>query len=155
MSVRRQHLWGNLMAGGAGVEWYFGYNFPNNDLNCENWRSRDHMWDLTRYALEFFHDHLPFAKMQHHDELTSTRDDYCLAYPGQVYAIYLPTGGTTDLDLGPSTATFQIRWFNPREGGPLQMGTLASTTGPGKVNIGQPAKNTDKDWVALVECTEQ
>ena len=67
--IRRQHLWGNLMAGGAGVEWYFGYNFPNNDLNCEDWRSRDHMWDLTRYALEFFHDHLPFAKMEHHDEL--------------------------------------------------------------------------------------
>ena len=60
----RQHLWGNLMAGGAGVEWYFGYNFPHNDLNCESWRSRDHMWDLTRYALEFFHNHLPFAQME-------------------------------------------------------------------------------------------
>ena len=40
-----EHLWGNLMAGGAGVEWYFGYTFPHNDLNCENWRNRDHMWD--------------------------------------------------------------------------------------------------------------
>ena len=98
--VRREHLWGNLMAGGAGVEWYFGYKFPHNDLNCENWRSRDHMWDLTRYALDFFRDHLPFAKMQHHDELTSAPDDYCFADPGQVYAIYLPRGGTTDLDLG-------------------------------------------------------
>ncbi|MCX5643202.1 MAG: DUF5060 domain-containing protein [Phycisphaerae bacterium] len=153
--VRRQHLWGNLMAGGAGVEWYFGYSFPNNDLNCENWRTRDHLWDLTRYALEFFHDHLPFAKMEYHDELTFTRGDYCLAYPGRVYAIYLPSGGTTDLDLGKTTATFQIRWFNPREGGPLQMGTLASTTGPGKVNLGQPQRDTDKDWVALVERPEQ
>jgi hypothetical protein len=153
--IRRQHLWGNLMAGGAGVEWYFGYSYPNNDLNCENWRSRDHLWDLTRYALEFFHDHLPFAKMSHHDELTSVPDDYCLAYPGQVYAIYLPSGGTTDLDLAQTTATFQIRWFDPRAGGPLQMGTLASTTGPGKVNIGQPLKDTDKDWVALVERSEQ
>ncbi len=153
--VRRKHLWGNLMAGGAGVEWYFGYNFPNNDLNCENWRTRDHMWDLTRYALDFFHDHLPYQKMSFHDELTSAPDDYCFACPGEVYAIYLPSGGSTSLDLGGTTATFQIRWFNPREGGLLQMGTTASTTGPGKVNIGQPPEDTDKDWVALVEDTEQ
>ncbi|MBA7605015.1 hypothetical protein ES703_12143 [subsurface metagenome] len=52
--VRHKHLWAHLMAGGAGVEWYFGYKFAHNDLNCEDWRSRDHMWDLTRYALEFF-----------------------------------------------------------------------------------------------------
>ncbi len=153
--ARAQHLWGNLMAGGAGCEWYFGYNFPNNDLNCESWRSRDHLWDMTRYALEFFHDCLPFAKMSHHDELTSAPDDYCFADPGQVYAIYLPAGGTTDLDLGKATATFLIRWFNPRAGGPLQMGMLASASGPGKVNIGQPPTDTDRDWVALVKRAEQ
>jgi hypothetical protein len=153
--ARAQHLWGNLMAGGAGCEWYFGYNFPNNDLNCESWRSRDHLWDMTRYALGFFRDYLPFAKMSHHDELTSAPDDYCFAAPGQVYAIYLPAGGTTDLDLGNAAAMFLIRWFNPRAGGPLQMGTLVSTSGPGKVNIGQPPADTDRDWVALVKRSEQ
>ncbi|MCL5280430.1 MAG: DUF5060 domain-containing protein [Planctomycetes bacterium] len=153
--ARAQHLWGNLMAGGAGCEWYFGYRFPNNDLNCESWRSRDHLWDMTRYALGFFHDYLPFVKMSHHDELTSSPDDYCFADPGQVYAIYLPAGGTTDLDLGNATATFLIRWFNPRAGGPLQMGTLVSTSGPGNVNIGQPPADTDRDWVVLVRRSEQ
>ena len=150
-NVRKKHLWGNLMAGGAGVEWYFGYRFRHNDLNCENWRSREHMWEMTRYALEFFHDHLPFARMKHHDELTSAPDDYCLANPGSIYAVYLPYGGTTDLDVGAETGTFRVRWFNPREGGPLQTGTLVSTTGPGTVEIGQPTRDTDKDWVALIE----
>jgi hypothetical protein len=150
-TVRTKHLWGNLMAGGAGVEWYFGYQFPNNDLNCENWRSRDHLWDLTRFAVEFFHDHLSFAKMNHHDELTSAPDAYCLADPSVAYAIYLPAGGTTNLDVGSTTATFRIRWFNPRTGGPMQAGTITSTTGPGIVRIGQPAADTDKDWLALVE----
>jgi hypothetical protein len=149
--VRKQHLWGNLMAGGAGGEWYFGYQFAHNDLNCENWRSRDHMWDLTRYALEFFQNYLQFARMYHHDELTSVPDDYCLASPGYVYAIYLPTGGTTDLDLGPAGGTFRIRWFNPRQGGPTEVGTLTSATGPGRINIGQPPRDTDKDWIALVD----
>lgn len=149
-SVRTKHLWGNLMAGGAGIEWYFGYRFAHNDLNCESWRSREHMWDLTRYALEFVRDHLPFAQMNHHDELTSAEDDYCFADPGSVYAVYLPSGGTTDLDLGTSTESFRIRWFNPREGGPMRIGTVALVTGPGSVSIGQPQIDTDKDWVALI-----
>jgi hypothetical protein len=152
--IRQKHLWANLMAGGAGVEWYFGYTFSHNDLNCESWYSRDHMWDMTRYALEFFHDRLPFYRMSHHDELTSAPDDYCLADPGQIYAIYLPSGGTTDLDLGAATGTFHIRWFNPRQGGPMQVGPLAAVTGPGKVNIGEAPLESDKDWVALVKRIE-
>ena len=28
-TIRYKVLWGNLMAGGAGVEWYFGYNIPS------------------------------------------------------------------------------------------------------------------------------
>ena len=149
--VRKKHLWGNLMAGGAGVEWYFGYNFPNNDLNCEDWRSRDHLWDLTSYALEFFHQHLPFAEMAHSDELTSSKDDYCLAKPGQVYAVYLPSGGTTNLELGESSTTFTVQWYNPRSGGPLQMGTITEISGPGSAAVGQPPQDTDKDWVALIK----
>jgi len=154
--VRKKHLWGNLMAGGAGVEWYFGYNFPNNDLTCEDWRSRDHMWDLTRYALEFFHQHLPFTEMTHHDELTTSKDDYCFAKTGQIYAVYLPSGGTTDLDLGESSATFIVQWYNPRTGparrpAGLQAGTIAEITGPGTVAIGYPPQDTDKDWLALIK----
>jgi hypothetical protein len=149
--VRTKHLWGNLMAGGAGVEWYFGYRFAHNDLNCESWRSREKMWDQTRYALEFVRDHLPFARMQHHDELTSAKEDYCFADPGSVYAVYLPQGGSTNLDLGTTTDPFTIRWYNPREGGPMRIGTVGLVTGPGLVDIGQPRVNTDMDWVALIE----
>jgi hypothetical protein len=149
--VRAKHLWGNLMAGGAGVEWYFGYKFPHNDLNCEDWRSRDRMWDQTRCALEFFHKHLPFPRMAGADELTSSANDYCFARPGEVYAIYLPSGGTTDLDLGTAAATFTVQWYNPREGGPFNKGTVATVTGPGKVSVGEPPRDTGKDWVALVK----
>lgn len=151
--VRTRHLWGNLMAGGAGVEWFFGYRFAHNDINCETWRSREHLWDLTRYALEFFRNHLPFATMNHHSELTSAPDAYCLANPGTVYAVYLPSGGTTDLDLGSAYRMFRIRWYNPRRGGPLELGTTATVSGPGAVNIGQPPRDTDKDWAALIEVT--
>lgn len=40
-NARANALWGNLMAGGYGVEWYFGYASPNSDLTCQDFRSRD------------------------------------------------------------------------------------------------------------------
>jgi hypothetical protein len=153
--VRHKHLYGNLMAGGAGVEWYFGYNFAHNDLNCEDWRSRDHMWDLTRYALEFFRNHLPFTKMQHNDELTDAEDDYCFARPGEVYAIYLPKGGTTKLNLARSRGSFSVKWFNPRVGGELQRGTVRAVRGPGWVSVGPPPSEREKDWIVLVESKQE
>lgn len=149
--VRKLHLWGNLMAGGAGVEWYFGYKFPHNDLNCEDWRSRDRMWDQTRHALDFFQQHLPFAEMKPADGLLSARGASCLARMGEVYAIYLPNGGTTDLNFGRLAAPFNVLWFNPREGGALQEGTLKQTRGPGLAPLGEPPAEKAKDWVAIVK----
>jgi hypothetical protein len=148
---RKLALWGNLMAGGSGVEWYFGHRFPHMDINCEDWRTRDVMWNQTRYALEFFHKHLPFTEMRPHDALTSAKSDYCFAKPGQIYAVYLPQGGTTHLDLGDATATFSVRWYNPRLGGPLRIGSVREVTGPGSVAIGHPPRDPDQDWVTLIE----
>jgi len=143
---RKNCLWGNLMAGGAGCEWYFGYKFPNNDLNCEDWRSRDLMWDLTRYGLEFFRNYLPFKQMTPADSLVS--NGWCLAKPGQVYAVYLPDGGTTDMNL--TAGRYTVQWYNPRAGGELQNGSVTKITGPGKVCLGNPPADSSKDWVVLV-----
>ncbi len=38
------------MAGGAGVEWYFGYRNEHDDLGMEDWRSRAAMWRQSRAA---------------------------------------------------------------------------------------------------------
>ena len=148
---RKQALWGNLMGGGAGVEWYFGHQFPHMDINCEDWRSRDIMWNQTRYALTFFRTYLPFWQMTPTNHLTSTKDDFCFAKVGGVYAIYLPNGGTTKLDLADSRGTFTIKWFNPRKGGGLQAGDVKKVKGPGAVSIGNPPAEADNDWVALIE----
>jgi len=145
---RTQGLWGNLMAGGSGSEWYFGFNYPNGDRDCEDWRSRDHLWDLTRFALEFFRDHLPFPQMNPASSLTSGGTDHCLALPGQVYAIYLPQGGTTSLAL--PAGDFSVAWFDPRNGGPLLPGTVSMVSGPGSVALGSPPSDPTADWAILV-----
>ena len=47
-NARKNALWGNIMAGGAGVEWYFGYKHPHSDLTCQDWRTRANMWRQSR-----------------------------------------------------------------------------------------------------------
>ena len=144
---RKNCLWANLMAGGAGCEWYFGYKFAHNDLNCEDWRSRDRMWDQTRYALEFFHKYLPFEQMAPADNLVSA--GWCFAKAAEVYAVYLPDGGTAALDI--TDGSFTVRWYNPRVGGVLQKGSVETVAGPGKVELGTPPAEKDNDWVVLVK----
>jgi hypothetical protein len=45
---------------------------------------------------------------------------YCFAKAGEIYLVYLPTGGTADLDLSGVAGNFDLSWFNPREGGELR-----------------------------------
>jgi hypothetical protein len=146
---RQQALWGNLMGGGGGVEWYFGYDYPHSDLNCEDWRSRERMWDQTRHAREFFEKHLPFWEMQPDNSLAEGGKALVLAKPGEVYAVYLPEGGTARLKA--NEGTYSIRWFNPRSGGDLQEGSVANAQSSGALNLGQPPSDPKKDWAVLVK----
>jgi hypothetical protein len=154
--VRKLCLWGTLTAGGAGVEYYFGYQLPENDLVCEDFRSRDQSWDYCRIALDFFRtEKIPFERMACHDELVgnekNTNSRYCFARPGEIYVVYLPSGGTADLDLSHVQGTsLTVKWFNPRRGGALQVGSVKQVTGPGKVSLGQPPADAEEDWVVLV-----
>jgi hypothetical protein len=148
---RKNGLWGTLTAGGWGNEWYFGYQHAHSDLTLEDFRSRDRWWDYCRYALEFFTEHdLPVVDMSCSDELTPADDDYCFCKPGQVYVVYLKNGGASTLDLSDSTGTFEVRWYDPRNGGPLQAGSLNSVRGGAVRSLGKPPTDQDKDWAILV-----
>ena len=74
---------------------------------------------------------------------------WCLARPGEMYAVYLPEGGSTYLKL--IRGNYIIKWYNPRSGGKLQNGSVTGVTGPGKVSIGNPPNDGDKDWAVLVK----
>lgn len=152
---RKQGLWGNLMGGGAGVEWYFGHQYPHMDINCEDWRSRDIMWDQTQYAMNFFQTYIPFWEMTPADQLTSAEDDYCFAKVGEIYAIYLPNGGTTELDLSGFDSEFEVKWYNPRTGGSLKNGSLNIVKGGEWRNIGAPPEAQNKDWAVVIKRIEK
>lgn len=153
--VRKQTLWGNIMAGGAGVEYYFGYKLPENDLVCEDFRSRDRSWDFCRIALDFFHENkIPFQEMVNRNTLIGNpengKEKYCLARDGEVYVVYLGYVPTAALDLSDAQGSFQVKWFNPRTGGALQNGAVRQVKGGVKVDLGQAPTDPGEDWVILV-----
>ncbi|WP_372794501.1 DUF5060 domain-containing protein [Pontiella sp.] len=153
--IRSDVLWGNLMAGGAGVEYYFGYQLPENDLKAENWRSRDKTWTYSAIALDFFRTSgVPFWEMTPADERVGNPDHthvrYCLAKPGEVYLIYTRKAAGTALDLSGVSGDFTVQWFNPRTGGALQPGSVKQVAGGGSVDLGTPPADPAEDWVILV-----
>lgn len=149
--ARQNALWGNLMAGGAGVEWYFGYAHAHSDLSCQDYRVREKMWKQSSIALQFFADNkVPFWNMTNANDLLSTKNDYCLTEPGKLYLAFLKKAQSKTLDLSGASGIFEILWFNPRDGGPLQTGSTLAVTAGTKVNLGSPPTDTDHDWLAVV-----
>ncbi|MEL6802913.1 MAG: putative collagen-binding domain-containing protein, partial [Bacteroidota bacterium] len=147
--IRKEVLWGNLMAGGAGVEYYFGYNLPDSDLSLQNYRSRDLTWDYVRYALTFFRA-LPFTTMQSNDDLVD--EGWCFARENEVYVVYLKDGGSTTLEIDVA-GDYSINWYNPRTG-EFATGSIENVTGPGEVNLGNPPADEDEDWAILITNSE-
>jgi len=86
-TLRRHVLWGSLLSGGAGVEWYFGAKHPSNDLTSEDWRLRDRLWELTNYAKTFFQNHLPYWEMQPDPARITVQEGYCLRKEEDLFAI--------------------------------------------------------------------
>jgi len=156
-SLRGQVLWGTLLSGGAGVEWYFGANNYYHDLNTEDWRSRDRLWELTGYALDFFQQHLPYWKMQPNHELVNAQGSYCYQKSGEVYAIYLPedhqsvisNSKVITINLEATQKIFRLQWFNPLMGGNLKEGAIKTIQGGGRASLGPPPI-ANQDWVALL-----
>jgi hypothetical protein len=75
---------------------------------------------------------------------------FCLAKGGELYLVYLPNGGTTDLDLRGAQGSFAISWFNPRTGGALRAGSVKSVIGGGRVSLGVSPAAPDEDWLVIV-----
>ena len=144
-SLRRHVLWGSLLAGASGVEWYFGAKFPHNDLTSEDWRQRENVWKQTKHALDFF-KHIPYWEMR--------GDDFAFSKPGEVVVLYVPAGSKQQghtIDLTSFADEVSIQWFDPRNGGGLQRGTVSQAKPENRTNVGFPPNNAEADWVLLIQ----
>jgi len=147
-NARKNALWGNIMAGGAGVEWYFGYKHPHSDLTCQDYRTREKVWIQCRYALDFFKKYeIPFWDMKCEDEMTKNTDDYVLCKSGKIYLVYLKHGGKVELNV--PTGKFTYGWFNPRTSDGLDgLLNIGSVNAGRKIEIAAPDKN---DWLLVIK----
>ena len=164
--ARTNGLWGHMLAGGWGTEWYFGYKHPHSDLTCQDYRSRDLFWNMGKICIDFFiENELPVTEMKAQNELISSYfpsqvGDFCFAKQHDTYVILLKKGGESQLDLGEpvgeyldleeTVAKYSVKWYDPRNGGGLQDGSVKIIEGSGMQSLGTPPNNQDRDWVVLV-----
>ena len=152
-TLRRYALWGTLLSGGAGVEWYFGAKHVSNDLTSEDWRLRDQLWEITNHAKVFFEKYLPYWDMTPAHDLVNLKEAYCFGKANEFYVLYLPTSDTYQIDLREATGIFSVQWYDPLSGGDLQEGSIRTLKGGAKQSIGTPPENNSRsaqDWVVLV-----
>jgi hypothetical protein len=149
-TIRNKCLWGTLLAGGAGVEWYFGYRYPHNDLNLEDYRSRENWWMQSALATRFT-SQFPLEEMACMDELVDAKGAYCLAKEGEVYLVCLPEGTASARIRIDGSGPLKVQWFNPRSGGSLQQGSKATIQGNGVRDLGTPPADPELDWVAVIQ----
>jgi hypothetical protein len=161
LDARRDALWATIMAGGAGIEFYFGSQYPHSDLTCEDFRSRDSFWSYCRHALWLFENHpFPFELLSNHHELVSgtgseqqsnsgTGGNRCLARIGDTYLVHLRSGGSHTLNLSAASGPFTVKWYNPRSGGDLI--PADDVEGGGIISLGSPPDTPGEDWIVLVE----
>ena len=137
-NARTNGLWGLFLAGGWGIEWYFGYNHPHSDLTCQDYRSRDIMWEQSAHALHFFQSQqLPVEQMENADDLLGGSSGFCLAKTGEVYvALVVDPSQPSTIDLQDHDGTYRVRWYDTRQGGDLQPGSIDQIKGPGKQSLG-------------------
>ncbi|MEM8947239.1 MAG: DUF5060 domain-containing protein [Planctomycetota bacterium] len=152
---RRDKMWPVYMSGGAGFEWYVqqdggGHSF---DQQIDDFRALDVALNWSQYARDFLLE-LPLMEMAPDHSLGDSaagENTYVLAKPGEVYAMYNDRNGAgLTLDLSGETGTYEVKWFDPRNGGGLQDGTVQVVTGGGVVALGSAPNSTNEDWAAVV-----
>lgn len=146
-SLRGQALWGTLMAGGAGVEWYFGYRNPHHDLSAQDYRPWERVWNFTRHAVEFYQEHLPFTEMQPANNLTVAEGAFGFAKAGEIYTFYFPVGREASAKL--PRGNYSLEWFDPRNGELHKKKVLQASEAI--TALGDPPNEPEKDWVVLIE----
>ena len=77
----------------------------------------DPKWEATRKNMGYARSYVMRMDLAHalpHGDLASS--GYCLAVPGSEYLVFVPSGGSTTLNLSGASGTRTVEWFNPATG---------------------------------------
>jgi hypothetical protein len=143
----RRTAWDIAMAGAYGTAGETARRgvsiWPDTGGGWLNGRGDDTMTMLKGYAhmVDFFTS-FEWWKTEPHDELVNN-GAYCLAQPGEIYAIYLPNGGNVTVNL--PEGQYDATWFSGFSGetvtlARVQGGSWRSPRAPGRL-----------DWALLLK----
>jgi hypothetical protein len=137
---REEGLWGNLMGGGAGIQWYIAYqNDAFSDVSLDNFRLMEPVYVDSAHARNFFQQYVPnFWEMTPNNGLVSSSEAaYALVKPGETYVLYFENAlGNNTLDLSGIDGTFTAGWYSPRTGAYQE--AAQPIIGGSNVSIGNP-----------------
>jgi hypothetical protein len=145
--ILRRTAWDIVMAGGyqtAGETCRRGTNIaPDTGGGWMNGRGDDTMTMFLGYEhmVDFFTS-FEWWKTDPHDDLVD-RGAYCLAKPGETYALYLPKGGKVTVKLEPGS--YSAIWFSALTGEKI---ALPAAQGPSWTSPESPDQN---DWALLLQ----
>ena len=145
--VLRRTAWDIYMAGGyqtAGESARRGTNIrPDMGGGWLNGRGDDTQTMFLGYGhiVDFFTG-FEWWKTNPHDELVNN-GSYCLADPGETYAIYLPHGGQVTVQL--QRGRYRAAWFSALTGEKIE---LSPADGPVWTS---PAAPNNNDWALLLQ----
>ena len=144
--VLRRTAWDIYMAGGyqtAGESARRGTNiWPDTGGGWLNGRGDDTMTMFVGFGhiVDFFTS-FEWWKTDPHDELVDN-GNYCLAEPGQIYAVYLPRSGKVKIQLEPGR--YSAFWFGATTGEKIELPEVA---GSSWLSPEAPDRN---DWALLI-----
>ena len=130
--------WQNIFAGCAGTR----FHRPNSGAGLSDMARREIK------AARVFTNAFDIFSTEPHPELLTDRqanEAYCLADPGNVYAVYFPRGGSVTLSIDNPNIRMQENWFDPETAEFLDARTIMSET---SVTLTSP--DTSQTWLVLV-----
>ncbi len=137
-----ERWWRNIFAGCAGTRFHRPPSGSGLDETAVH---------HIRMARDFTGAFDIFSSEPHPEFLDGCDDNeaYCLAVPGEFYALYFPAGGSVSLDVGEET-TCSVRWFDTRGGSFLDIRDMKpSAARPSSLILTTP--DTTGMWLVLVE----
>jgi len=141
----RKGAW-NVMTYGAS-----GFAYGNTGI----YNSRSQPFKGIQYAQSIGADYMTYLynfwstteywKLAPKNSIVKSGTASAAADPGNEYVVYLPTGGSTTIDLSAATGTLSVEWYNPRTG-----------TYRGQTTVQGGASRTftapdSKDWVLHIK----
>ncbi|GGZ24545.1 hypothetical protein GCM10007049_16150 [Echinicola pacifica] len=150
--ARQNGLWGAMMAGAWGTEWYFGYKHAHSDLTCEDFRSRDLFWDQGKICLDFFTENsIALWKMDNKDALLHDSPGYVLAGGQKELILYLKNSQTAKIDLTDYPGAYTVHWYNPRKKENLHTTSQKTLQGGTMTQLEAAPKEADQDWLVWLQ----